>query len=381
MSKENSKMRSIEINRFGKIGQEKKMGRNRSIDFYRYLMMIPICILHINYYAAYSGFTSPYPFSSGYLSVDFFFILSGFFVMKHFQEKSDLSEKKDPEVGALKYFVNRYKNLFPHHAYSFLMSAFFFVAIWKAYTFKKLLVGGFWEFLLVQTTGLGNTFPVNGVDWYLSALLIASFITYWLLLRNDKIYLHIIAPLSIFLIYAYFFHSYGDMNRYLQYNYVVCDGLLRGFADIGIGCIGYKVHKYLEPKVRNKFRIFTTFFEFAGFCLVFYVMYRGDVAKDFIVPTIMAVLLISVFNGNSYLSALLNNNVSAFLGKISLGVYLNQVVFFNLLDRDLKGFPFWPTMILYISVLTIYSFFTVWFVKKLSNVTRNSFHRLFLVLK
>ncbi len=350
--------------------ENKNIKRNRAIEFYRYLMMLPVCIHHINYYAAYSNI-SPYPFGGGYLVVDFYFLLSGFLLMQHFCNKTTEFEKNNPEKASVNYFWSRYKRFFPHYAYSFCIMAFFFIVVWKAYTVKQIFVGGFWEFFMLQMTGLGNTFPVNGADWYISALLIVSFLVYLLLLKHEKLFLNIIVPISFFAIYAYMFHAYGNLNRYLQYEHFVCEGLLRGFAEVGVGCICYKAYEWLKPYIHGKYRLPSTAFEIAGLSFLFLMLYReGSTTKDFILPLLMAMLIISIFIGNSYLSGLLDNKFSAYLGKISLAVYLNQVVFIDILDKNLKGYPFWPTMVIYIFTLTIYSMFTTWLVSKISNVIK-----------
>ncbi len=63
--------------------------RNYALDFYRFLFSCVICIMH---FTAYMDFGDAHaPFCGGYLAVEFFFIVSGYMLMRHVER-----EKKKP---------------------------------------------------------------------------------------------------------------------------------------------------------------------------------------------------------------------------------------------------------------------------------------------
>ena len=63
--------------------------RNKTIEFYRFFTILIIAIFHFNaqYFRDGAGL-SLWP-KGGYLGVDFFFIISGMFLMYHFKSHDD----------------------------------------------------------------------------------------------------------------------------------------------------------------------------------------------------------------------------------------------------------------------------------------------------
>ena len=173
--------------------------KNRAVEAWRFIVAIIICIFHFKRYDPNLGYL---PFMGGYIGNIFFFVLGGFLLYRHFETKEDISSFQRPEWSAVRYLGKRYMQVFPHHCFSWLL-----IAAVRVYcglnTPKEIMIKGFWEFFLVQETGLGGTFRVNNVVWYLSAFLIASFFIYYLLLKNKDRFLYLIAPVSIVIILAF----------------------------------------------------------------------------------------------------------------------------------------------------------------------------------
>ena len=66
------------------------------------------------------------------------------------------------------------------------------------------------------------------------------------------------------------------------------------------------------------------------------------------IPYLIAILLLSSFLCKSYLSRLLNNRLSIFLGKLSYPVYLNQLIGIDIVSHYIPKGPFMGTTILMI---------------------------------
>lgn len=351
------------VNAGSYIGRQKEL-RNRAIEAWRFIVAIIICIYHMKYYDPNLGYL---PFRGGYLGNIFFFVLGGFLLMQHF-ERVTPPPPRGAEKCAAQYFWKKYIQFFPHHCFSWLLIAG--VRIYCGMnTFKEIIRDGIWEFFLIQETGLGGQFRVNNTIWYLSAFLIASFLIYYLLLKNKEAFLYLIGPVSIFIILAYFYHDLGFLGYANQYRFPFCTGVWEAFAGLGYGCICYKIFEFIKKRKKlfkqAKIRIFTTLFELCGFGFFFYYCWYGITAKDFFIQFLLGFLIISIFTESSYITHLLNNKLSFYLGKITFAIFLNQFIFIHLMQSKFLGYPFWPMAICMLILIILFSAFSTWFIAKI----------------
>lgn len=224
---------------------------------------------------------------------------------------------------------------------------------------------------MVQETGLGGQFRVNNTVWYLSAFLIASFFIYYLLLKNKEAFLYLIGPVSIFIFLPYFYHDLGYLGYANQYRILFCVGVWEAFAGLAYGCICYKIFEFIKRRKeffkQTKIKIFTTLFELCGFAFFFYYCWYGMTAKDFFVQFLLGFLIISIFTETSYITQILNNRLSLYLGKITFAIFLNQFIFIHLMQSKFLGYPFWPIVICMLILIILFSIFSTWFVPKVVN--------------
>lgn len=81
------------------------MKRNNSVEALRFFFICVICLWHFHSYATW--------IKHGYIAVEFFFMLSGFYLYK--------SYKKHPEVGGLDYTMHRVKKFLPPFLIAYLL--------------------------------------------------------------------------------------------------------------------------------------------------------------------------------------------------------------------------------------------------------------------
>ena len=348
--------------------------RNNSIEFFRFLFCCAICLHH------FRGYGDGTVFISGYLGVDVFFVISGFFLMNHFMKQREES-LESPEYAALGYLKDRLIRLAPHHVFSWIIMAILVIFVMKTERAADVLLYGCWEFFLLKATGLGNNISINGVVWYLSALIICSYLIYWVLCfernrrKNDgQTYATVIAPILFFVVMGYLWSTRDHLNYWTQSAPILTGGFLRGISEMGLGCTVYvAVHgmrEYFETHKRPD--LLATVFELLGWALIFYHMFKQQDKRDFIVPALAAVLLVSVFSCRSYLSRLLDNPVSAFLGRISFPMFLNQFIFIRPICKYLKGYPFWRMAALMLIAVFLFSLFSDWLVRTVTEKVRKA---------
>lgn len=151
--------------------------RNSAVEFLRFFISITVVLHHFTPY-------SP----SGYLGVDFFFLLSGFFLMDYYAKDATASE--DPALAAVKYTKKRYLRLFPYYLLAFFLSNILSVCLWDSRPLESSIMDTFWEITMLEAFGDFTENLLVGPGWYCSALIIAGFFVYFLLskymLSNSK---------------------------------------------------------------------------------------------------------------------------------------------------------------------------------------------------
>ena len=192
---------------------------NNSIQFWRYLFTCVICMLHFE--VAYFSGQQPI-FKCGYLGVEFFFILSGFFLMKHAENSTEPS---------LVYTLKKVKRFYPDLIICWLLLILnlAWLSKYDVIMLFKELSSHIWEYLLFNSTGITWNM-LNMVTWYLSALLITGYFIYWIIQNGKKEFIEFIAPLTVFLIYSYYGYCGGGIDFHLQWAGITLHSILRAWG-------------------------------------------------------------------------------------------------------------------------------------------------------
>lgn len=259
---------------------EQQIKHNNAVGAYRYLFSLVIFLLHFRPNSIFGEENRA--FYGGYLSVEFFFILAGFFLMvSYYHDKKTCSCNDTSYIRVRRFFKRRLLRLYPQYLLSFFCVAFMLI-IYHKLTIKKFLIYGIWEATTLNVFGFPNI-PINTIGWFVGPLIVTSSIIYFLLCENEDLYLHFIAPSAFIIIMALFYRNLGHVDLTNSYHFLVSDGFWRAFAEIGLGCLCYKVYEYLLPYVQGRFSLSFTLLEIAMLFISLYVMYRTrrDV-KDFV---------------------------------------------------------------------------------------------------
>ena len=301
--------------------------------------------------------------AGGYLVVEFFFIMSGFFMMKkyysvsraHGYENGSLPAEKAAEES-LAFLKGKLYHLYPAYLWAFLT-----MLIWEMYVNQDIVhtaADAFWEAFLLQRIGISSD-PMNGPAWYLCVMLVAGYFVYFFIMKNHKVFTHIFAPAAIMMIYCYMNKRFGHLGPIATVVGCVPAGMLRGAADMMLGCLAYEAYRKLEPYCKNKFALLGTGLELMLYGLIFYYMLftRGKDERVFICVTLMAAAIVLSYMGNSYLSRLLNHRFFGILGGLSYIVYLNHWLLIKIFRHFdvLSSLPWETQYILFISIVLVYS--------------------------
>lgn len=212
--------------------------RNVDIELVRIFAIVVIMALHFQ-----EDFTGKRSFfSGGYLGVDIFFMLAGFFCFNQFSANNERGIPFD----VYRYGLKRIRKLWP----PFVIS----VILWLILVFVQ---NGFnisfmihhlwgtkyqWMWLNFLSNAGGHEFRTL---WYLPVLFWTELLIVHLLNRNWKNYLSAAPCLGVFLM-AFLAQSFESLSMQGEWIYVVQGGVVRAFAEMTAGCAACNLCKILQ---------------------------------------------------------------------------------------------------------------------------------------
>lgn len=323
--------------------------KNAEIELYRVLMIFSIAILHFS--EDYMGTSGILP--GGYLGVDFCFIISGYFLMCHF-EKEYVNEKS-AVLNTIKYFVGRTKKLYPPYLLAVLGMTIITWGI-NGFGIKRLLINLWdtrWQYLFLHFLGASTGFSMRSI-WYMSSFMILSYLIYFLLSYNQELYMGI-APIISILLLVFISRTYGSLNMQGEYIVFFNGGFIRGFSDMTIGVFIRKLACLDLLKTKSKrgqcIHLLT---RIASWIIVFYIIkFKGFDGTDFSVLPAMAML---IFLSVKYpLNFYRTKKVWIFLGQISYWFFLIHLLVSTLMQHFFAGNNYYIMLVIYLIITIIVS--------------------------
>lgn len=307
------------------------------VEFYRVFFTIFIITLHFDeivlkkkYLLGGNG--------GGYIGVEFFFILSGFFIYIQYINRKD--NLKSCFLQAVTYTKKRIKKIYFQYIIAFIFLLLFqtFNKGWEIKEILKKLYDYKYEIMLLQMSGV-KFIRLNTPTWYLSVLIIVGYFIYYLLCRDKDLFLGLIAPLIIFFGIAYFTQINKSIGANAsKYNGLIIIGWLRGFIGLSLGVyVSILYQKMKSIKFGFKIKLIGTLVEIL--CLFYSIMMlwhrysREDIFSLFIFSLLILIVVLDLsFLGNIY-----RNSIFEKIGSYTLIIFLNHRVLSQILSVVMKG--------------------------------------------
>ncbi len=317
--------------------------RNGEIDFLKFLFALVIVIFHSRRFAGEHQVL----FLRGSLCVEFFFLVSGFFMAKGLERQSKITQYNVADDTVV-FVKKKLTGIYTYYIVGFVIA---FVLRWIAngYSIHKALLvlfGSVPEVLLLQMTGIWNS-NINGPTWYISAMLIAMVIVYPFARKWWRFTLKVTAPLVSLFILGWLLNNYSSISGVLIWTGLAYKSMFRAVAEILLGFVCFGICKQLEKIKISKFiQIVISFIQVSVLCIVFYYMNFPLENKKYevIILALMAVILIIAASGKSFISFIFNNKSCIFLGKFSLAIYLAHFNVVVLIDKWIPNISYYKAI-------------------------------------
>lgn len=318
------------------------MVKNNSITFWRLAFTVLVALFH---------FLRLYDLNTGwYISVEFFFITSGFLLINTCDKKRNKAGISDsPWI----YTKKRIARLYPMYLFCFILNFVIYSRILYPSVTSKMqeLLESIYELIGIQMVGLNQDIYFNNVAWYVSALLIAGYFIYYMVLNHRKFYIQFVCPISVILIYSFYYRIYtgmemwGDSIGFWQH-----DALLRALAGMNMGIMSYQLcNKIKDIRLTAVSEYILDAAEIFSFLfIIIYTAIVHNTDNDYAIVIFMAVAVALAF-GHRRFNSVFNNKLINYLSGLTYAMYLNHAILISVFKR------FAPEL----NALTIAAFFAI----------------------
>ena len=302
------------------------MKKNYLIELWRFVASFIIASYHISFI-----------FHTGWIFVEFFFMISGFFAFKHCMKKNKDTESENfPIIYTLKKLIK----ILPYSSIAIILMYIRQVSEFNL-SLKESIKFGFYTFenlFLVNGTGMiPKTFMINDIYgisymsvpplWYLSVLVVALPIMIYLVQGlYRKLGLGLVGLFPC-LIYGYIIMKDGTINGWHEksgFYIILC---LRGLAGLLLGGLIYYLSDALlgiqkEKEANNKNVLEWVLFivEIGTFIGVIFISTLMKSEFEFLAVLLLVISLSITFSGITVTSNI-SGRLLKYLGKMSLPIY------------------------------------------------------------
>lgn len=324
--------------------------RNAEVDFWRIVLAFSIVLCHSH------GLDPPdryrYPFVGGYLSVEFFLILSGYFAA----QKAASAPNAGP-ADAARWTARKFAGIFPYVVPVVIVHYLLFAAVDRLDLLSavKDLVYGALEIALFPAAGLYETFYVLPL-WYLSALLVVLPMFYLLLIKHWETMLAVICPLSACLIYGYFCRTIGHVDTWKVWTGLFFTSLPRAWAGLCLGGIVFLLtNKLRETAFSPAGRHILSAAEIVCGVFVLWYMYAwGYRRMDFVVIGVEALWAGMILSGSASVNGLFPSWISR-CSRFCLALYTSHWTVRMLIPVWMPEADYWTRLPPYVLAAVVYA--------------------------
>jgi len=332
-----------------------------SIDLFKLIFTILVVFAHMDI---------NYPGAD--VAVDFFFVMSGFFMAKKFYSRKD-----DESYSQFDYTADRLKKLYPQYIFSLLvMFCYILGRDVVRIAAGSHLAGGIGDLaarvyeiipsvFMVQNIGFFGS-GINGPAWYLSVMVVAGCFIYAFLRHNHRMYSETVFPIVFILLETYLYGGkdpFGIVGPF----YIA---MLRGVAAMLQGVL---IYKFFCSSWGTKLRSGKVLFNIVGIFSIIALFACGRFNNSQLIMFVFAVVYMNT--SESWINKAVKGRIFGRVGDLAYAVYLNHALVIMVLEDLYAKLGIAVEHIKFgwiaVAASVVYSIFTVWLLDRLKPFCKN----------
>lgn len=323
------------------------MEKNINVEVLRIFLTVTVCLHHFRLYS------DTFPYGGGYIAVDCFFIISGYYMARHIMENKGGSME-----GCLRYIYKRYSRLFPGYFLAFVFAFVFRVIA------GEIPSGHLWGYMreafMIEFWCVDSGKRINPPDWYCGYLLLASGIVYEYVkrMRRSRSLIYVTGIVAVGLYVILMLYS-SNINIYPQYRCILSAAILRGIAGLLLGCWIYLLDKRIYGIISKQNRRIS--YIFAGSLSVgfaYILLWKNFLPYvDYFAIVLFILLFCLALNIKMNSSNACVKRTVEYVGKQSYSIYLNHylIAFFFSKYMWFKGLDWKEMSLIYLVAVYVFS--------------------------
>ena len=313
------------------------MKKNGKIELLRFVFCMCVVLLHINHYLIdypdfHIGMISLSLFRHGNIGVEFFYLVSGFFMARnvHRQLSAGSIDLADKAVAknSLGFMKKKYFAIFPQHIVAFAICFIAYSLLLKTNIITTLLnlFKSIPNIFLIQMSGIMINKNLNPFEWYISAMLLAMAVIYPILLKHYYKYTRYLGPIIALFLLGFCQATTDKLTGIYDWSGITYKSIFRAFAEITFGTTAFEISRALSKVEFSKLsKWIFTFLEIGllGISL-FYTVSTINTSFEIIALIMLFVVVIIAMAPITIKPDICDNKFCYFLGSYSLPIYLAQ---------------------------------------------------------
>ncbi len=329
--------------------------RNLAFDWIKGIMILFVVVHHANtmpLVANNDGVLLPF-FQHGYIVIDLFFAISGFFLLNHYFKTKDTTNA---------FLIKRIRGLYLPFVICLTLSVIldyrFFLSFNGFDDFFARLARLYTNYTM--TVEIGPTIgPIQlQGTWFIFTLLVASYLLYGIIEYNHRLAIKIILPVTCILGFTFYFSQTTTLDSFERVGAVSLP-LVKAFCNMSLGALVYSF-KNEEQITTNQRSI--QIIGLSALVLFFLIAFTKQSFDALSVVTVPFIIL-SICSESSWLSIIIKKSWIAkafcFIGSISLEVLLVHPLVLHIIHslfKTFRGFFIPSCLLITIDILAVILF-------------------------
>lgn len=256
-----------------------------------------------------------YNFINAYISVDGFFILSGFVLSYIYSERIN-----NGKIGVFQFTLHRVARLYPLHIFTLILTFLIYKFLYKDFPFENPLQTAIHHVFMLQGLGVSQSWSWNDPSWSISVELFAAILLFkWIIpSKNNELLL-----IFSIIIYTIVLNKHGSLMAEKDLNFFIfSSGLLKCIAGMTLGV--FIKNLVSSPKESTVFLVKNIYIKLLAILVISIFLFRKEQANgvDLSIIILIAYIIAACVSVNDYVSEFFSNKAIAYIGKISFSIYM-----------------------------------------------------------